>query len=157
MEYFSFIGALIACILAVFKIFDLLKNRPILKKHGYGNYHFEDDSTKFNYTITFENTGRRPLFIRVMHVDLLDNKKKMLSIHSRLERIERKLDSPDAFEKSFNYAVSRKLPQKTYFIRCKIFAIGKKYTLKIKMIPIEEIMDETYEEIEKGKKRGLID
>jgi len=157
MEYFYFIGALIACILSVFKIFDLLKNRPILKKCGYGNYHFGDNSTEFNYTVSFENIGGRPLFIRAMHVDLLDDKKKMLSIHSRIEDIERRLESPDAFEASFNYAISRRLPQKTYFIRCKIFAIGKKYTLKIKMGFIDDVMSDFYEETEKGRRKGLID
>lgn len=157
MEYFKFIGAIIACILGVFKIFDLLKNRPILKKSGIGGYHFEDNSTEFNYIIVFENIGTRPLFIKDMHVDLLDNKKKRLNILSTVKDIDRKLDSPDVFQKSFNYVVKRKLPQKTYFIRCKIFAIGKKYTLKIKMRLDDEILAGVYEEIEKGKSKGLIE
>jgi len=157
MEYFYFIGALIACILSVFKIFDLLKNRPILKKHGYGGYHFGDNYTEFNYRITFENVGRRPLLIKKMHVDLLDNKKRQLNIHSIVEDIERRLDSPDVFEEGFKYVAKKRLPQAIYFIRCKIFASGKKYTLKIRMIPDEEITAGFYEEIEEGKKRGLID
>ena len=146
-----------ACVLAVFKIFDLIRHRPIHKKHGHGTYHFGDTSTEFGYKITFENRGGRPIFISDMHVNLLDNKKKTLSIFARVEHIQRKLDNPDIFERGFSYRVNKKLPQKTYFIHCKIFTSGRTHTLKIRINFIEDIMDDHYEQIQEGRRRGLIE
>ena len=111
MESFNFIGALIACALAVMKIFDLLRNRAILRTHGQGNYDYGDKSTEFGYSVTFENTGRRPLFLRNMHVNLLDKRKKRLSIFARVENISRKMDAPDIFEQRFSYRDSIKKAQ----------------------------------------------
>lgn len=157
MEYFNFIGAVIACVLAVFKIFELFRNRPILRKHGRGNYDFVDNSTEFSYGITLENVGGRPIFLRVMHVNLLDKRKKTLSIFNTVEHINRKLDSPDIFEQSFSYRVDKKLPQKTYFIHCKIFTSGRTHTLKLRMSFIEDVIDDYHEQIEEGKKKGLLE
>ena len=157
MEYFTIIGSLIACILAVLKIFDLSRNRPILKKSGHGLYQFKDNSTEFSYHITFENVGRRPLLLRKMNVDLLDRKKKRLTIHSIVENIERKLGCPDIFEKGFKYTAPKKLPHETYFLRCKIFASGKNHILKIRIRFHDDVRDAVYEQIEKEKKKGLLD
>ena len=91
-----------------------------------------------------------------MNVDLLDNRKKQLNIHSRVEDIAQKLDCPDVFEKHFRYEADRRLLQATYLIRCKIFSSEKKYTLKIKMSHSDEIMSHIFNEIEEGRRRGLI-
>ena len=113
MEYFSFIGAIIACILAIFKIIDLLKNRAILKISGWGGYEYtSQNKTSFHYYITFENVGRRPTIVRKMLVGILDKKKKRLTIHSTVKDINKKLDCPDGFEKDFEFIVDKKLPKK---------------------------------------------
>lgn len=158
MEYFNFVGAIIACILAILKIIDLINNRPIIKIAGSGVYSYEGDKkTLFNYSIKFENIGRRPAIIRDMQIDLLDNKKKTLNIHSRVEDINRKLECPDIFEKRFEYKVDKKLPSKVYFIEARIQSSGKKHRLRIKMQWMEAFFNEVYEEIEAGRKKGLLE
>lgn len=160
MEYFYLIGSVLACFLTVLKIIDSFKNRPILKKQGRGDYNFKNNLTEFNYKIELENAGRRPLIIKKMWVDLLDNEKKQISIHSTVEDIGRKLDCPDIFQKSFSYGIHEKLPKKTYFLRCTIFASGKReYILEIKteFFDEDEFIDTTLKEIAEGKNKGLVD
>lgn len=158
MEYFNFIGALIACVLAILKIVDLLKNRPILKIRGRGGYDYRGQSdTLFHYSLTFENVGRRPAIIRKMNVDILDKKKKRLTIHSKIEHINKKLECPDVFEKDFEFSVNKKLPKETYFIQSEVVASGKNKKIKIRMRHADDILAEIFNEIEKGREKGLID
>ena len=157
MEYFSFIGAIIACVLAILKIIDLLKNRPILKISGFGGYDYtRQNETSFHYYITFENVGRRPTIIRKMHVDILDKKKKRLTIHSRIENINKKLECPDVLEKAFKFNVDKKLPKEMYFIQVEAVASGKNKKLRIGMHHTDNLMGEIYNDIKKGRKKGLI-
>ena len=158
MEYFSFIGAIVACILAIFKIIDLLKNRAILKISGWGGYEYpSQNQTSFHYYITFENAGRRPTIIRKIHVDILDKEKKKLTIHSTIENINKKLECPDVFEKDFKFMVHRKLPKEMYFIQAEVVASGKNKKLRIGMRHTDDLMGEIYNDIEKGREKGLID
>lgn len=158
MEYFSFIGAIVACVLAIFKIIDLLKNRAILKISGWGGYEYSSQNqTSFHYYITFENIGRRPTIIREMYVDILDMKKKKLTISSTIKEINRKLDCPDIFEKEFKTIIEKKLPKEMYFIQAEIKATGKNYKLRIGMQHTDDIMGEIYRDIEKGREKGLLD
>jgi hypothetical protein len=54
MNYFNFIGAVIACILAMLKIKEIINNRPIIKVAGIGSYYYKNEPF-LDFSYLFEN------------------------------------------------------------------------------------------------------
>src|SRR4030043_833141 len=88
IQYFSFFGALVACVLGVLKIFDYFNNRPKLRIREVGNCYYdyapEDGKTRFICSLEVTNVGRRTTVVKHVVAYLLSNRKKELTVYGNV-------------------------------------------------------------------------
>lgn len=157
MEVFTFVGSVIACVLGISKIIEMTRNRAILKISASGGYEYLNSDTKFGFTLSIENVGRRPAYANKFLIDLLDKKKKRLNIHSTIKQLNCIIKEADFYNNTFNHTVSQKLPEDVYYLQLTFLLGGKKYRRRIEMISYDHLGSEVHKEIEDGRRKGLID
>jgi hypothetical protein len=160
LQYFSYFGAVIAIVLGILKIREYFKDRPILLIRQSGNCFFDygkNEKTYFDASIEVTNVGRRTTTIKKILVDILDAKEKQLNIHSWLFEVQEILESGACLDTPLHITVNKKMPKKTYFLRAKVVTTHKEYTRIISVPHFDEFVEPIYQEIEDGKKKGLIE
>lgn len=160
LQYFSFVGALIAFVLGILKIREYFKDKPvILIREGNCYYDFrENKETHFTGSIELTNVGRRTTTIKNISVDVLDVKKKQLNIHSWLFEVRKMLEPGAYLDIPFDFTIDKKMPKKTYFVRAKTVTTHKKEYTRITLMPhFDEFVEPIYKEIDEGKRKGLIE
>jgi hypothetical protein len=164
LQYFSYFGAVVAIVLGILKIREYFKDKPIILIHEvncyyeYGkNKYSKNKETHFSGLIELTNTGRRATTVKDILVDVLDEKKKQLTIHSRLFEVQEVLEPGAYLEKYLDLTIHEEMPKKTYFIKLKVVTTHKEYTHTILMPHFDEFAEPVYKEIEDGKKKGLIE
>jgi hypothetical protein len=160
LQYFSYFGAAIAIVLGILKIREYFKDKPILLIRQSGNCFYgydKNEKTRFNAYIEVTNVGKRTTTIKKTLVDILDNKEKQLNIHSWLFEVQKILEPSAYLEVPMNFTINKKMPKETYFVRAKVITTHKEYTRTILMPHFDEFVEPIYQEIEDGKKKGLIE
>jgi hypothetical protein len=158
LQYFSFFGALIAIALGILKIREYFRDKPILLiRESNCYYTYGKKEMDFTCSIELTNIGRRTTTVKEILVDVLDDKKKRLTIHSRVFRVRKMLEPGAYLEIPLDFTIHEKMPQKTYFIRAKARATHKEYTRTILTPYATDFAELVYKEIEDGKKKGLVE
>ena len=141
VQYFTFFGAVVACVLGILRIIDYYNNRPKLsvrERNCFYEYFVRDAKTNFMCWFEVTNTGRKTTFVKDVVAHLLNSNKKNLTMSGRVFEIEKQLE-PNAYVRvEFDLKFDKKLPQEKYFIKVEIEATDKVYIHYIPMLHFDD-------------------
>ena len=140
MQYFTFFGAIVACILGILKIIDYYNNHPKLSIQE-GNCFYEylgPNETTFTCSLEVTNIGRKVTFVKRVVAFLSNNKKKTLKMYGSVTTVEKQLEPNTYVKVNFNLKFSKKMPLEKYFVKAQIEATNKVYVHYIPMVHFDE-------------------
>jgi hypothetical protein len=104
VQYFTFFGALVACVLGILKIHDYYNNRPklsIRERNCFYEY-LAANETRFTCSLEVTNIGRKTTFVKNVVAYLSNNKKKIFKMSGRVFEVEKQLEPNTYVKVNFN-------------------------------------------------------
>lgn len=161
IQYFTFFGALVACVLGVLKIFDYFNNRPKLRIRKVGNCYYdyapEDGKTRFICSLEVTNVGRRTTVVKHVVAYLLSNRKKELTIFGNVFKVEKVLEPSAYVEVNCDFEISQRIPREKHFIKVEIRTTNKVYVHYISMLYFEDWVEPIYKWQDERRAKGLLE
>jgi hypothetical protein len=161
IQYFSFFGALVACVLGVLKIFDYFNNRPKLRIREVGNCYYQyapkDEKTEFIFSLEITNVGRRTTVVKRVEAYPLSNRKKELTVYGDVFKVEKTLE-PSAYVKvDCDFEISQRIPREKYFVKVKIRTTNKTYVHYISMLHFDDWVEPLNKWQDERRAKGLLE
>jgi hypothetical protein len=159
IKYFSFFGAILACVLGVLRIIDYFKNNPrLLVKEVNSFYQYTiEEGTQFISSLQLTNIGRRNVFVKDVVAYLLSSEKKELTISGNIYTVGIMLEPNAYHETNIDLKLSQKMPKVKYFIKAVIRTTHKDYIHYIPMAFFDDWVEPIYKLEEERRSKGLLD
>lgn len=129
------------------KIIEIIKDRPILKieRKCCSFDYIKDEKTRITGSLGLTNKGRRPISVKKVAIDLLDDEKRKLYVSVPPipivlgPEIKRKLEPGDYVEIPLECVIKRKLsPIKSYFVQVTVLTSHKDYNCTLNLFLLRQ-------------------